>query len=113
MVLILTRDSPGWPGPRVLIPHCHSEALQAENPGRDMDLLKLGNTVTYLTSSRVMDVNGFNLLLLQIVLQWAVQTILCECVSAFVVQTSGTFLAGLKNIEQIFEERWFSVGSQS
>lgn len=72
-----------------------------------MDLFKLGNTVIYLTSSLVMDVNGFNLLLLQIVLQWAVQMILCECASAFVVQTSGTFLAGLKNIEQIFEERWF------
>lgn len=78
-----------------------------------MDLFKLGNTVIYLTNSLVMDVNGFNLLLLQIVLQWAVQTILCECVSAFVIQTSGTLLARLKNIEQIFEEHWFWGGSQS
>ena len=69
-----------------------------------MDLFKLGDTVIYLISSLVMDGNGFNILLLQILLQWAVQTILCECVSAFVVQTSGTFLAGLKNIEQIFVE---------
>lgn len=75
--------------------------------GGDMDLFKLGNSVIYLTSSLVMDVNGFNLSLLQITLQWAMQTILCECVSAFVVQISGNFPAGLKNIEQIFEEHWF------
>lgn len=68
-----------------------------------MDLFKLGNSAIYLTSSLVMDVNGFNLSLLQITLQWAMQTILCEWVSAFVVQISGNFPAGLKNIGQIFE----------
>lgn len=72
-----------------------------------MGLFRLGNTVIYLTSSLVMSVNAFNLLLLQITLQWAVQTIPCECVSAFVVHISGNFPAGLKNIEQIFEEHWF------
>ena len=69
-----------------------------------MDLFKLGNSVIYLTSSLEMDVNGFNLSLLQITLQWTMQTILCECVSAFVVQISGNFPVELKNIEQIFEE---------
>jgi hypothetical protein len=72
-----------------------------------MDLFKLGNSVIYLTSSLEMDVNGFNLSLLQITLQWTMQTILCECVSAFVVQISGNFPVELKNIEQIFEERRF------
>lgn len=51
-----------------------------------------------------MDINGANLLLLQIIRQQTVQMLLYICVSTFVVQISGSFPAGSENIEQIFKE---------
>lgn len=90
--------------------HCpqHSALLQLRlsrpDIRRDFNLFKLHNITIYLTRSLLMDINGANLLLLQIIRQQTVQMLLYICVSTFVVQISGSFPAGSENIEQIFKE---------